>query len=144
MSKKKPEFADEQEEKYEEVWDIRKVIAGVVLLLVLIVGGVIGKRLLFHESISPDSFIPKLPSVKGISTNFNAPDAVSHVKISLPSQHDVQDQIQTIQEQVTHLNVADVASSSPQVQEIIKQLQEIPAGSVNQVKDACVRLCNNL
>jgi hypothetical protein len=89
------------------------------------------------------SFVPQMPSVKGIAT-FNAPDVASHVKITLPSQGDVQNQIQTIQQQVTHLDVAEVASSSPQVQQIIKQLQQIPAGSVNQVKDMCVRLCNNL
>ncbi|HYK08102.1 MAG TPA: hypothetical protein VEW42_01230 [Candidatus Eisenbacteria bacterium] len=144
MPRKKPEFADDpQEEKYEEVWDIRKIIAGVFLLLLLIVGGIVAKRILFHESLDPMSFVPKMPSVKGIAT-FNAPDVASHVKITLPSQGDVQNQIQNIQQQVTHLDVAEVASSSPQVQQIIKQLQQIPAGSVNQVKDMCVRLCNNL
>src|SRR5262249_39761753 len=110
----------------------------------LIFGGIVGKRILFHESLDPMSFVPRLPSVKGIAT-FNAPQqAVSHIKISLPTQQDVQSQIQTIQEQVTHLNVAEVASSSPEVQKIIKQLQQIPAGSVNQVKQTCMRLCNNL
>lgn len=144
MPKKKPEFADEQEEKMEEFWDIRKIIIGVIILLLLIFGALIGKRILFHESLAPSSFIPHLPSVKGIRT-FNAPqDSVSHIKISLPSQRDVQSQIQTIQQQVTHLNVQEVASSSPQVQAIIKQLQQLPSGPVGQVKDACIRLCNNL
>lgn len=144
MPRKKPEFAEEKEEKYEEVWDIRKIIIGVVVLLLLIVGGVFAKKLYFHESLSPSSFIPKMPSVKGLST-FNAPaDQVSHVKITLPSQQDVQNQIQTIQQQVTHLNVAEIASSSPQVQNIIKQIENLPSGPESQVKDACMRLCNNL
>lgn len=144
MPRKKIEFPeDEKEEKYEEVWDFRKITAGVLILILLIFAGVIGKRILFHESLAPSSFIPHLPSVKGLST-FNAPDQVSHVKITLPNQQDVQGEIHTIQQQVTHLNVADIASSSPQVQQILQQIQDIPAGPEGQVKDACMRLCNNL
>lgn len=144
MPRKKVEFPeDEKEEKYEEVWDFRKIIAGVVILILLLFGGFVAKRMLLHESVSPSSFIPKMPSVKGLST-FNAPDTVSHVKITLPSQQDVQNQVQTIQQQVTHLNVAEIASSSPQVQQILKQIENLPSGPEGQVKEACMRLCNNL
>ncbi len=143
MPRKKPEFAEEVEEKFEEVWDKRKIIAGIFVLLLFIAGGVIGKRILFHESLAPESFIPTFPSVKGIST-FNAPDAASHVKISLPSQEDVTNQLHTIQTQVTNLNVSDIASSSPQVQQILKQIENLPSGPEGQVKAACMRLCNNL
>jgi len=148
MPKKKPEFpedlprgkAGEKEEKYEEVWDLRKVVAGVIILLVLIASGVVGLRLYLHQSIAPSSFIPKFSAVKGENTGpTSAP-----ITISLPSAQDVQQQIQNVQQQVTHLNVADIASTSPQVQDILKQIENIPAGPENQVKDACVRLCNNL
>ncbi|HSD98371.1 MAG TPA: hypothetical protein VLB73_01565 [Patescibacteria group bacterium] len=145
MPRKKPEFADDtKEEKYEEVWDFRKILIGVVLLILLIFAGLIAKRLILHESLSPSSFVPKMPSVKGLST-FNAPvDQVSHVKITLPSQQDVQNQIQTIQQQVGNLNVAEIASSSPQVQQVLKQIENLPSGPEGQVKEACMRLCNNL
>ena len=144
MPRKKPEFADEpKEEKYIEVWDIRKIIAGVLVLLVLIVGGVVAKRIIFHESLSPSSFIPKMPSVKGLQT-FNAPDQVSHMKITLPSQGDVVNQVQNIRSQVSNLNMAEIASSSPQVQEVLKQIENLPNAGTNQAKEACMRLCNNL
>lgn len=143
MPKKKPEFSSEEEEKFEEVWDPRKIIGGILVLALLILSAVVVKRIIFHESLDPMSFVPQFPQVKGIAT-FNAPENSSHVKISLPNQQEVQSQIQNIQEQVTHLDLKEVASSSPEVQKIIKQIQQIPAGSVNQVKDMCVRLCNNL
>ncbi len=145
MPKKNPAFVEkEKEEKYEEVWDFRKIAAGVVLLALLIFGGLVAKRLLLHQSIAPASFVPKLPSVKGLMTGPNNQTKVSHVHITLPSPQDVQNQIQTIQQQVTHLNVAEIASSSPQVQQILQQIQNLPVGPENQVKDACIRLCNNL
>lgn len=146
MPKKKVTFADDpEEEELIEVWDFRKIAIGIVFLVLLIFGGIIGKRILFHESIAPSSFIPKVPSVKGIFSNDdNSSNTSPHVKISLPTQQDVQNQIRTIQDQVTHLNVNDIATASPQVKQVLKQLQELPAGPVGQVKEACIRLCNNL
>ena len=142
MPRKKVAFPeDAQEEKYEEVWDIRKIIAGVVILLLLIAGGIAAKELILGEKLHVPTV--SLPSVKGIQT-FNAPDQVSHVKITLPSQQDVQNQIKNIQEQVGNINVAEIASSSPQVQQVLKQIENLPSGPESQVKDACMRLCNNL
>ncbi len=144
MPKKKVQFAeDREEEEVEEVWDFRKIAAGITVLLILVFGAIVGKRILFHESLAPTSFIPPLPSVKGISTYFS-PQNGSHTKISLPSQQDVQNKIQDIQQEVTHLNVNEIATASPQVQQLLKQIQEIPAGPVGQVKEACMRLCGQL
>lgn len=141
MPRKKPEFADEpKEEKYEEVWDLKKVIIGIIVLLLLILGTTIGLRLYLHQSISPSSFVPHFTSVQGTATGpTSAP-----VHISLPSAQDVQGQIQTIQQQVSNLNVAEIASTSPQIQAVLKQIENIPSGPESQVKDACQRLCNNL
>lgn len=144
MPKKKVQFAeDREEEDVEEVWDFRKVAVGITVLLILIFGAIVGKRILFHQSLSPSSFIPPLPSVKGVSTYFS-PQNSSHTRISLPSQQDVQNQMQQIQQQVTHLNVNEVATASPQVQKLLKQIEELPAGPVGQVKEACMRLCSQL
>lgn len=144
MLRKKIEFPeDEKEEKYEEVWDFRKIAIGVVILLLLITGAVFAKKLYFHESLAPSSFIPKLPSVAGVATGPDTAKA-NHVKITLPSQQDVQNQIQKIRAQVSNLNVAEIASSSPQVQQVLQQIQNLPNAGTSQVKDACIRLCNNL
>jgi len=144
MPKKPIKFAeDPEEEEVEEVWDFGKIAIGITILIILIFGAIVGKRILFHESLSPSSFVPPLPSVKGVSTYFSPQDG-SHAHISLPSQQDVQNQIQQIQQQVTHLNVNDIATASPQVQQVLQQLQQLPAGPVGQVKEACMRLCGQL
>ncbi len=142
MSKKKPKFAD-GEEKMEEVWDFKKIGIGIVLLVLVIAGGLIAKRLILHQSIAPSSFIPQLPTVKGASIGPISPTPLP-INISLPSQHDVQQQVQQIQQQVTQLNVQEIATTSPQVLGILKQIQDLPSGPIGQVKDACLRLCNNL
>ena len=143
-AKKKVKFAeDPEEEEVVEVWDFRKIAIGIVFLLFLIFLGVVIKRILFHESLEPASFVPKPPTMESIASYFKPKDD-NHKKFSIPTQQDVQNQIQQIQQQVTHLNVNDVATASPQVQKLLKQIQEIPAGPVGQVKQACVRLCNNL
>lgn len=144
MTKKKIKFAeDPEEEEVEEVWDFRKIAVGIIFLIILVFGVIIGKRILFHESLDPASFVPPMPSVKGISTYFQ-PQNVSHAKFSLPSQEDVQNQIKEIQQQVTHMDVNEIATASPQVQQVLKQLQQLPSGPVGQVKAACIRLCGQL
>ncbi|HEX7041713.1 MAG TPA: hypothetical protein VF189_00545, partial [Patescibacteria group bacterium] len=144
MPKRKVKFAEdpEEEEEVEEVWDFKKIAIGIIVIILLIFGGIVAKRVLMHESLDPMSFLPQFPSVKGISTYFS-PQSGSHTKISLPSQADVQNQIQEIQQQVTHLNVNDIATASPQVKNLIKQIQDLPSGPVGQVKEACMRLCNS-
>lgn len=144
MPKKKIKFAeDPEEEELVEVWDFRKIIIGIVVIGILIFGGIVAKRILLHESLQPSSFVPQLPNVKGVTTYFQ-PQNSSHTKISLPSQEDVQNTIKDLQQQVTHLDVNDIATASPQVQQVLKQLQALPAGPVGQVKEACMRLCSQL
>lgn len=139
MPKKKISFAEDQEEEVVEVWDFRKIAVGIIFVILLIIGGIVGKRILFHESLDPQSLVPKLPSLTSVIGN-TAP----HQKFKIPSSADVQNQIQNLQQQVTHLNVNDIATASPQVQEVLKKLEAIPAGPVGEVKAACIRLCSQL
>ncbi len=144
MPRKKVTFAEDQEEDVVEVWDFRKIAVGVVIVALLIGGGIIGKRILFHESLDPQSFIPPLPSVKSLTSVLGNNDNNPHVKIRLPSSADIQNQVQNIQQEVTHLNVNEIATASPQVRQVLKQLQDLPAGPAGQVKEACIRLCSQL
>lgn len=142
MPKKKAEFQSEEQEEY--VWDFRKIGIGIVVLLLLIFGGLVAKRLIMGQSVAPESFIPhvSLPSVKGASTD--PADTPATQTFSLPTQQDVQQQVQQIQQQITHLDVQEIASSSPQVQQVLQQIQNLPKQSSDQVKQACYRLCDGL
>lgn len=143
MPKKKVEFPSEKDD-YEEVWDFRKIAIGVVIVIILLIGGYIAKRLILGESLNPSDMIPKMSSfnkVLGTSTDVAKPVNVS---FSLPTQDAVQQQVKQIQQQVTHLNIQEIASSSPEVKQILQQIQSLPNQTSDQAKQMCYRLCNNL
>lgn len=142
MSKKKVEYAGD--EQYEEIWDKKKIaIAGIILLFLLAAGFGVKQYLLPKaEQVFPTL---KSAQVQGISTQDTSSSGRNNSShFTLPSADNVQQQVQAIQQEVTHLNVADIASSSPQVQQVIQQLQQLPQQPVNQAKDACIRLCSQL
>lgn len=82
--------------------------------------------------------------MNGNDSNSPQQQNVSLPKLSLPSAQDVSNQIQTIQDKVTHLSLQEVAQSSPQVQEVIKQIQALPQLPAKEAKKACVDLCSKL
>jgi len=123
----------------EEIWDKKKIIAGILLFLILI-GSIIGVKLyVLPKSIA--RHIPIGPAVEGASTSFISPTPAS---ISLPTTEDLQKKILELQNQITHLNLNDIASSSPQIQQLIQQVQQLPKAPGNAAKEACVQLCNRL
>jgi hypothetical protein len=67
---------------------------------------------------------------------------------SLPSasslQNSLQQKLGDIQQQVSKLDIADIASSSPQVQKLINDLNALKDYPSNQIKDICQKICNGL
>lgn len=93
---------------------------------------------------------------------FIQPQTLTHVLQQLPQQQQkislaktagylsssqgsgVQQQILGIQQQVSKLKNSDIASAPPQIQQILKQIQSLPQGSINQIKMQCINICNRL
>ncbi len=136
----------------EEHWDVKKIIIGVIVFLFLA-----GAAFAAKEYMSPTpntsqdiTHIQTTIGVKGAETSTNnsnntpTQQSPNNATFSLPSSTDIQNQIQNIQQQVTHLNVTDLASSSPQVQSIIQQIEQLPNAPANAAKEACINLCNRL
>ena len=138
----------EKEEIIEEEWDKSRVMIGGVTLLLLVVGGFIGKNYLLGLFGIKDQPVPfARQSVQGAQTVNVASDStptVPHIQYSLPSTTDITNKIQNLQKQVTHINIADVASSSPQIQQVIQQLEALPQMPGNAAKQACINVCNKL
>ncbi len=124
-----------KEEEQELVWDKTKLFITAIVLLLLVAGGVYVKLFVFKTSGGSGTVM----SVKGIS----AEDTTSH-SFSLPTQEDVQAKISDLEQQVTQLNVKDIATSSPEVQKVLKQIQSLPSYPANQAKDMCMKLCGQL
>ena len=80
-------------------------------------------------------------SVKGVSTQ-KQKDA------SLPSaskpQSSLQQRLDSIKHEVSKLDIADIASSSPQVQKLINDLNAIKNYPSHQIKDICQKICSGL
>ena len=119
----------------EEVWDKKRVVIGFFVLVILVIGIVVVKNVYFPNFHLPGS------SVLGVQTQR---ETIKPVHFSLPSTDGVEQKIQDIQEQAKHINVSDMASSSPQVQAILKQLQDLPNLPKNVAKQACIDLCSKL
>lgn len=138
----------EKEESIEEEWDRSRVIIGGVALVLLVVGGFMGKNYILGLFGIKDQPIPfARQSVQGAQTVNIAsenPPTVPHIQYSLPSTTDVTNKIQDLQKQVSHINIADVASSSPQIQQVIQQLEALPHMPGNVAKQACINVCNKL
>jgi len=65
-------------------------------------------------------------------------DAVQGIKDA------VGDRIESIQEEAKNINVAEVASSSPQVQKVINDIKSLENYPADQAKGLCEKICSSL
>ncbi|MCL5020002.1 MAG: hypothetical protein M1426_06020 [Patescibacteria group bacterium] len=129
----------------EEKWNKKRVVIGLVTLALLIVGLVSLKILVLDKNKAITGSAANNPgSVKGESTS-NIPPVQDSPEVSAPDLNStLQNQVNTIQQEISNLNLAEIASSSPQVQKVIndmKTLQNLPR---DQAKSACQQICNGL
>lgn len=133
---------ENQEEAYE--WDKIRIAIAIGILVLLIVGGIFAKKYIL-SSAGDNS--PK-QNVQGVNTQnsgsgTNTPARNASLNFSLPSTADLQTQLNNLEQKIQHLSVADVASASPQVQEIIQQVQNIQNLPKDQAKSVCQQICGN-
>lgn len=117
--------------------NIKKII---ILALVAIIGGLLLYLSLFLF-LGKNKLSLSKKSVKGISVqkqeNASLPSA-SHLQNSL------QQKLDYIKQEVSKLDIKDIASSSPQVQKLIKDLNALKDYPANQIKEVCQNICNRL
>ena len=125
-----------QEVVEEFEWDKKKIIIGLVLLIALSVGAVGLKDHFFgaSKSILGESNIPK-------SSELEKPDVKSpNVNI----QTEIVPRIEEIKKTIGSLDAKDVASSSPQIQKVLNDIQGIKNLPANEAKQACLKLCSGI
>lgn len=133
--KKQAGFNEEPEEKEEPFeWDKPRIIGFFAVLLFLLVGGLVFKHFLLDANT-----IPASQAVQGASTQANE---------SLPSVQDIKQgaaqQVAALQQQASQISVQEIASSSPQVQQILQQIKQLPSVPGNVAKQTCMNICNSL
>lgn len=130
----------------ESTWDKKKIIITLLLLGFIAVG-------VFKYRDSLFSFIPQDTSesfVMGASAEKN-PAAKDRGRASTEASKaatlesmSFQDRLMELKEEITHLNPADVAGSTPQIQKVIKDIQSLQGYPQSQAKQMCQNICKNL
>lgn len=127
----------EQKEKKEEIqWDKKKIFIGLVITILLIGIGFELKSVFLGESSMPIKEVNQNSNaqIKGASTT----DLTNGIKQSFA------DNINSIKAQAQNIDIAEIASSSPQVQKVISDLKGLKDLPKNQIKSACEKICNGL
>lgn len=133
MPRKKIE--DQQEEALE--WDKKRIAIAFAVVGLLIVGAIFAKRYILGSSQDTTP----TQSVQGIHTQNSGSN--NSLNFSLPTSGDIQAKLGELEQKVTHLTAADVASSSPQVRDIIQQIQNLPNLPKDQAKSVCEKVCGS-
>lgn len=143
-----------EEQFTEQVWDKKKIIIFFIVILTLV-----GFLIFFKNKVlSSNLKIPFLgldknsKSVEGTSTtndqNQSIADSLDNDS-SLPItsakklQTEVYERVENIKKEISSLSFTEVASSSPQVQKILKDIQNLENLPKNQAKEACQKICSS-
>lgn len=107
-------------------WDYRKIALGLLIL------GIIGW--LGYQMTKPTEKVAGAKTVKQERTQ---------TKVAAP-QIDIQRKITDITEQISQLDMQEVAASSPQVQKVLKDMEGLKDLPKNEAKNACMQICSSL
>lgn len=114
-------------------WNKKKIFVAGFLLVLLIVGGYLFKTRVLGENLSQQS-----KSVKGAATKEKNTEPEFKINI----QEAVREKLNNLKQEVSGLNMLEIASSSPQVQKILNDIKALEQYPTNQVKEICKKICS--
>lgn len=117
-----------QEVKLEESWNKKRVGIAFIVLLFLAGGAIYLLRNSLFFNTKPQ--VAQNQKVLSVS-DYNLEDVV-------------QKQMQMIKQQAANINVEEIASSSPQIQNLINDLKALQNLPKDKVKEACYNICKGL
>jgi hypothetical protein len=118
-----------EEENVQGTWNKKRIIITVFLLILLIAGGIFLKIRILGTNPTPK----EEQSVKGASIKNE--DFGNNIKES------VKEKIDSLKQEVSGLDIMEIASSSPQVQKIINDIKSLEQYPTNQIKEICRKVC---
>lgn len=123
-------------------WDKKKIVLTILISILLVVGGLGLKKYVLGEATQGEILQnSESKDVKGANVSA-APT------ISLPSARQIGEgvgqNINNIKQEINNMNVADLATTSPQVKKILDDIKALPNYPANQAKEICLNLCNGL
>ncbi|MEK7533934.1 MAG: hypothetical protein AAB600_01215 [Patescibacteria group bacterium] len=131
-----------------ETWNKKKIFITLLIVVAIVGFGVktfvLSKNKDFFSMHTVPTF---LKSVMGVNTQKDKEKTASSTKkttSSLPIQAVIKEKLDDLKKEVNSLNVVDIASSSPQIQKIINDLNSLRQYPVNEAKDICQKICGTL
>lgn len=128
-----------------EVWNKKKIFIAFLIVLLVGAGGYGLKVHVLDKSTSVPTFLKSVLGVesdekeeKGKSLNTNSKSTL------LPLQAIIGEKLESLKKEVNNLNVADIASSSPQVQKIINDLNALKQVPIHEAKEICQKVCSGI
>jgi len=122
----------EKENIIKESWNKKRIFISVFLLLFLIIGGY------FFKIHTPSENSPQpAKSVKGVS----AEEKNVEPELKINVQETVREKIENLKQEVSGLDILEVASSSPQVQKVLNDIKSLEQYPTNQLKEICRKIC---
>lgn len=125
-------------------WDKKKIVLTILIGAALIFGGLELKNYVLGENTQGE--VPQV-SESG-SKEVKGANVSAAPTISLPSAKQIGEElgqnISSIKQEINNMNVADLATTSPQVKKILDDIKALPNYPANQAKEICLNLCNGL
>ncbi|KKQ75101.1 MAG: hypothetical protein US96_C0017G0007 [Candidatus Woesebacteria bacterium GW2011_GWB1_38_5b] len=123
-----------KKEEDELAWDRKRLLlAGIIILAAAI---------LAYEF--KDSIFPQGQSILGEKSEIKKAEKPNIKSPDINFSSDVGAKIEDVKESVTNLSPEEIASSSPQIQKLLNDIQQIKNLPISQAKDACLKLCSAL
>ncbi len=116
--------------KQESEWDKKKIVVVAIIVFILLF---IGFNILNYS----------------LGTSYNKPQKLTQNASGVTGPQfnvgqGVQDQLKAIKNEADNINLVDIATSSPQVQKVIHDLQALKDYPNNQLKQTCINICGKL
>ncbi len=110
-----------------ESWNKKRIAISILILILMLVGGYY-----FKTHILGESSVQIKKNVKGVSISASlTPEA----KIDI--QQTVKDKLDSLKQEVSNLNIMEIATSSSQVQKILNDIKSLEQYPTNQIKEVC-------
>lgn len=126
-----------KESKEKIQWDRKKIILFIITLFILLFALYEAKTIVLDKNVSQ---VQKNPLI----TNQNVKGAQAIQSPTQDIRSNVSQQINSLRNEASNINVLDIATSSPQVQKIINDLKALQDYPSNQLRETCVNICNRL
>lgn len=128
------------QEPPEETWDKKRIIIGIIA--VLLIGFLLGQAKQFID-VSGFLSTPQRDVVTDHVAGVSTQESSKTVSVK-PPQFDVQAKLEDLAAEAAKLEVEEVATSSPQVQKVLRDVQALQNYPKNQAREMCENICKQL